>query len=175
MKTGAMIRIIIWAVIALLLVGVLLYFLMGGSWPFGAKRAGFGSSAHTEEPAAAERPQLEQIDFSDVSKLEIHWISGGVTVESTDGEGSFSEDNMKIVSDMGYKTIFWSFAYADWDNDKQPAPESSLQKLLDHTHNGEILLLHPTSATNAAILDRYLTELEKQGYKYGSIEELCGI
>ena len=88
-------------------------------------------------------------------------------------EGSFSEENMKIVSEMGYKTIFWSFAYADWDNDKQPDPDSSLQKLLDHTHNGEILLLHPTSATNAAILDQYLTELEKQGYRFGSVEELC--
>ena len=92
MKTGAMIRIIIWAVIALLLVGVLLYFLMGGSWPFGARTVGFGSSAHTEEPAAAERPQLEQVNFSNVSKLEIHWISGGVTVESASGEGGFSED-----------------------------------------------------------------------------------
>ena len=90
-------------------------------------------------------------------------------------EGSFSEENMKIVSEMGYKTIFWSFAYADWDNDKQPEPDSSLKKLLDHTHNGEILLLHPTSATNAAILDQYLTALEKQGYRFGSIEELCGL
>ncbi len=89
-------------------------------------------------------------------------------------EGSFTEDNLKIVSDLGYKTIFWSFAYADWDNDKQPDPESSLKKLLDHTHNGEILLLHPTSATNAAILDRYMTELEKEGYHFGSIKELCG-
>ena len=91
MKTGAIIRIIVWAVIALLLVGVLVYFLMGGSWPLGTRTVGLGSN-RTEEPAAAERPQLEQIDFSDVSKLEIHWISGGVTVESTDGEGSFSED-----------------------------------------------------------------------------------
>ena len=92
MKTGAIIRIILWAIVALLLLGVLLYFLMGGSWPFGAKTDGFGSSARTEAPAAAERPQQEQINFSDVSKLEIHWISGGVTVESASGEGSFSED-----------------------------------------------------------------------------------
>ncbi|MGN1128750.1 MAG: delta-lactam-biosynthetic de-N-acetylase, partial [Candidatus Flemingiibacterium sp.] len=90
-------------------------------------------------------------------------------------EGSFTEDNLKIVSEMGYKTIFWSYAYADWDNDKQPDPESSLKKLLAHVHNGEILLLHPTSATNAAILDRFLTELEAEGYRFGSIRELCGL
>ena len=89
-------------------------------------------------------------------------------------EGSFNEENLKIVSDLGYKTIFWSFAYADWDNENQPDPEASLKKLLDHTHNGEILLLHPTSSTNAAILDRFMTELEKEGYRFGSIKELCG-
>ena len=88
-------------------------------------------------------------------------------------EGSFTEENMKIVSDMGYKTVFWSYAYADWDNDKQPAPDVALNKLLSHVHNGEILLLHPTSATNAKILDEFLTRLEKQGYRFGSLEELC--
>lgn len=87
-------------------------------------------------------------------------------------EGSFSRENLEITSEMGYKTIFWSCAYADWNNENQPGPETSLKKLLDHTHPGEILLLHPTSATNAAILDAYLTELESEGYRFGSLEEL---
>ena len=90
-------------------------------------------------------------------------------------EGSFTGENLKIVSEMGYKTIFWSYAYADWDNEKQPDPEASLKRLLNHVHNGEILLLHPTSATNAGILDRFLTELEAEGYRFGSIKELCGL
>jgi peptidoglycan-N-acetylmuramic acid deacetylase len=74
---------------------------------------------------------------------------------------------------MGYTTVFWSFAYADWNNEKQPDPKASLQKLLDHLHNGEILLLHPTSATNAAILDEFLTQAKEQGYRFGSLTELC--
>lgn len=90
-------------------------------------------------------------------------------------EGSFSEDNLKIVNELGYKTIFWSFAYADWDNDKQMSPDNALSKLLSHTHNGEILLLHPTSSTNAKILDEYLTRLEADGYRFASLEELCGV
>ncbi len=89
-------------------------------------------------------------------------------------EGCFSENNMKILSDMGYKTVFWSCAYADWDNNNQPSPESALKKLTTRLHNGEILLLHPTSSTNAAILDEFLCHLESQGYRIGSIEELCG-
>lgn len=88
-------------------------------------------------------------------------------------EGSFSKENMEILSDMGYKTIFWSSAYADWDNNKQPSSSFALNKLKSRLHNGQILLLHPTSSTNAAILDEFLTYLEGEGYKFGNIEDLC--
>lgn len=88
-------------------------------------------------------------------------------------EGRFSEENLSFAKELGYKTVFWSFAYADWDNDKQPDPERSFEKIINHTHNGEIILLHPTSATNAAIMDRLLCEWEKQGYRFGSLDELC--
>ena len=90
-------------------------------------------------------------------------------------EGCFSENNMKILADMGYKTVFWSCAYADWDNKNQPSPSVALNKLTSRLHNGEILLLHPTSATNAAILDEFLTRLEADGYTFGSVKELCGV
>ncbi len=84
-------------------------------------------------------------------------------------EGRFNENNLKWAMNAGYRTVFWSFAYADWDNEKQMDEEKALKKLLDHTHNGEILLLHPTSSTNAAILDRFLTKLEEEGYEFGSL------
>ncbi len=88
-------------------------------------------------------------------------------------EGSFAESDLKIVNELGYKTIFWSCAYADWDNKKQPSPDKAMEKLTSRLHNGEILLLHPTSDTNAAILDEFLTKLEADGYKFGSIMDLC--
>lgn len=90
-------------------------------------------------------------------------------------EGCFSEDNMKILHDMGYKTIFWSSAYADWDNNNQPSAAYAMEKLKSRLHNGQILLLHPTSATNAAIIDEFLTYLEAEGYSFGSLTELCGV
>lgn len=89
-------------------------------------------------------------------------------------EGCFSEDNMKILHDMGYSTVFWSCAYADWDNSKQPSKEAAMSKLTSRLHNGEILLLHPTSKTNAEIMDEFLTNLEHEGYRFGSLTELCG-
>ncbi len=87
-------------------------------------------------------------------------------------QGRFSEQNLAYAKEMGYKTLFWSFAYADWDNNKQPNPEKALEKVLAHLHNGEVMLLHPTSATNAAIMERLLCEIERQGYRIAPIEEL---
>lgn len=87
-------------------------------------------------------------------------------------EGRFSRGNLALAKKLGYKTVFWSFAYADWDNARQPKAEDALEKILAHTHNGEIMLLHPTSKTNADIMDKLLTELSAQGYRFGTLSEL---
>lgn len=87
-------------------------------------------------------------------------------------EGSFTQNSLKTTASLGYKTVFWSLAYADWDNSRQPDPEKALELLLKKVHNGAVILLHPTSSTNAAILDRFLTELEERGYSFGSLDEL---
>jgi len=87
-------------------------------------------------------------------------------------EGKFSEENLAIVNDLGYKTIFWSFAYADWDNNNQMSEDAAMNKIMSNIHNGEIMLLHPTSATNAAILGRIIRELKSQGYRFGRLDEL---
>lgn len=73
---------------------------------------------------------------------------------------------------LGYKTILWSFAYADWDNQKQPSIDYARKKILDNIHNGAVLLLHPTSATNAAVLGDVIRELKAQGYRFGTLDEL---
>lgn len=89
-------------------------------------------------------------------------------------EGKFSEGMLKTVSEMGYKTVFWSFAYADWDNARQMSAQKAMQCVMDNIHNGAVLLLHPTSATNVEILPRVIAELKAQGYRFGSLDELCG-
>ena len=89
-------------------------------------------------------------------------------------EGTFDEAMLTEVQKLGYKTVFWSFAYADWDNQKQPDPIAAKKKILDNIHNGAVILLHPTSATNAAILGDVLRELKAQGYRFGTLDELTG-
>ena len=87
-------------------------------------------------------------------------------------QGIYSESNLKMAQELGYKTVFWSLAYVDWQNDKQPTAEYAFSKLLPRTHNGAVVLLHSTSATNAAILDELLTKWETMGYHFASIEDL---
>lgn len=87
-------------------------------------------------------------------------------------EGKFSERSMRYASELGYKTIFWSFAYADWDNNAQMSNEAAIEKIMSNTHNGEIMLLHPTSATNADILDDVIKALKSDGYRFGTLDEL---
>ena len=87
-------------------------------------------------------------------------------------EGRFDESSLEYAKEMGYKTVFWSFAYDDWDNNKQKDPSLAKKKILDNIHNGEIMLLHPTSATNAQILKDIIIELKNEGYRFGSLKEL---
>lgn len=88
-------------------------------------------------------------------------------------EGKLTKKSLEFANELGYKTVMWSFAYADWDNNKQPDPEESVKRILDNTHNGMIILLHPTSATNAAIIGRLIDEWSAMGYRFGTLDELA--
>ena len=77
-----------------------------------------------------------------------------------------------MASALGYKTLFWSLAYVDWNNHSQPSREQAMSKLLPRIHNGAVVLLHSTSQTNAEVLDEVLTEWKKMGYSFGDISEI---
>ena len=87
-------------------------------------------------------------------------------------EGRFSQLCLKYAQQMGYKTIFWSFAYKDWLVDAQPSASDAMNTIINRTHPGMVALLHATSATNGAIMDDLLTKWEEMGYTFGTLEEL---
>lgn len=89
-------------------------------------------------------------------------------------EGSFKWENLAVAKELGYATVFWSFAYADWDNHRQPSVEAAMKKIRDNLHPGAVLLLHPTSDTNAKILPTLIDDLKEQGYRFGTLDELTG-
>ena len=86
-------------------------------------------------------------------------------------KGEFSERTLKITSTLGYKTVMWSFAYEDWNENKQPNEEKAKEKIINNLHNGAIILLHGNSKTNTNILDTVIKEAKKMGYEFKSLEE----
>lgn len=86
-------------------------------------------------------------------------------------EGKYSLDAVKNVCELGYTTVFWSFGYDDWDNGRQMNPEKAKKKILDNTHDGAVILLHPTSETNAKILGDLIREWRRMGYEFYSLDD----
>ena len=87
-------------------------------------------------------------------------------------QGKYSESNLKMAQELGYKTFVWILAYVDWYQDKQPTKEEAFSKLIGRIHPGAVVLLHSTSSTNAQILDELLTKWEEMGYTFQSLEQL---
>ena len=119
---------------------------------------------HTKERISEELRKLET--------LYEEKIGGQMKKYYRPPEGKISEENLVFLQELGYKTVMWSFAYADWDNCSQPDPEVAKKKILDNTHNGEVVLLHPTSSTNAEILSECIKEWKRLGFRFGTLDEL---
>ena len=81
--------------------------------------------------------------------------------------GEFSERTLALAKQLGYKSVFWSFAYKDWDPDNQIGADAACRKVTSATHPGEILLLHAVSKDNAAILGTVIDRLRSDGYTFG--------
>ncbi len=86
-------------------------------------------------------------------------------------KGEYSEFVLKKCNELGYKTVMWSFAYDDWDENKQNRTEYGKEKILSNLHNGEIMLLHGTSKDNMEILDECIKEIKNEGYLIKSLDE----
>lgn len=80
--------------------------------------------------------------------------------------GEFNEQNLKLVQDLGYHSVFWSFAYKDWLVDQQPDPTEAISTIIDKAHPGGIYLLHAVSKTNTEILGTVIDQLRDLGYEF---------
>lgn len=87
--------------------------------------------------------------------------------------GEFNEQDLKLVQDCGYRSVFWSFAYKDWLVDQQPNPQDALKTIIDKAHPGGIYLLHAVSKTNTEILGQAIDELKLKGYDIVPYEPAC--
>lgn len=82
-------------------------------------------------------------------------------------KGMFSEQSLALLQKMGYRSIFWSFAYRDWVTTDQPSQQEGLNKTIDQLHPGAIYLLHAVSSTNTSILPQFIDKIRESGYEFG--------
>ena len=138
------------------------------------------AEGHTVGNHTYNHPDMSAISDMESFQKEIQGVEGKykeITGEEMvkfyrPPQGKYSLENLQMAKEMGYHTFFWSLAYVDWYQDKQPTKEEAFQKLVPRIHPGSIVLLHSTSSTNAEILDELLTKWEEMGYSFGTLEEL---
>ncbi|MCC8104870.1 MAG: polysaccharide deacetylase family protein [Clostridiales bacterium] len=129
-------------------------------------------TAHHPDMSAIADMESFQAEIEELEELFYEATGQGITKYYRPPQGKYSESNLSMAQQLGYKTFFWSLAYVDWYQDDQPTEEEAYEKLLGRIHPGAIVLLHNTSSTNAAILDELLTKWEEMGYRFGKLEEL---
>ena len=127
---------------------------------------------HHPDMSAISDPEAFARELGDLEALYQQVTGQEIAKFYRPPQGLYSETNLAMAQKLGYRTVFWSLAYVDWNNDAQPTPEQAFSKLLPRMHNGAVVLLHSTSQTNAQILDELLTRWKQEGYRFAPIEEL---
>ncbi len=84
--------------------------------------------------------------------------------------GIHSDQSLALVQQLGYKSVFWSFAYRDWITDDQPDPAAALQQVTNRLHPGAIYLLHAVSSTNTQIMGDFIDQARAQGYTFAKMK-----
>ena len=83
--------------------------------------------------------------------------------------GEYSESALELVSSLGYRSVFWSVAYDDWDTSKLRGKAYATEKVMSRLHPGAVILLHSVSKDNAEALADIIDNARAQGYRFESI------
>lgn len=126
---------------------------------------------HPDMSSISDREAFQK-ELDDVAELFREITGTELSVYYRPPQGKCNADNLKVACELGYKTIFWSLAYVDWDQNNQPGHEEAFDKLTTRIHPGAVVLLHNTSSTNAEILDELLTKWEEMGYIFKPLSGL---
>lgn len=85
--------------------------------------------------------------------------------------GAYSQNALDLANSLGYRSIFWSIAHADWDPENQPGVQTSFDTVTSRLHPGAVILLHSTSPDNADILGDLIDYARNKGYEFKSLDE----
>lgn len=86
-------------------------------------------------------------------------------------EGCYTENALELVHSMGYTSVFWSCAYADWDVNDQKGGDYAFEKVTSRLHPGAVILLHSVSPDNAEALGRIIDFARENGYEFKALTD----
>lgn len=127
---------------------------------------------HLNQVEAIKNPKKLEDDIAGLQTLYKENTGNNLASFLRPPEGVYSERTLKFINDMGYRPVFWSFAYKDWLRDNQPDKKFAIEKITGQFHPGSVLLLHAVSDTNAEILGEIIDQAVNMGYRFGSLYEL---
>ena len=130
---------------------------------------------HHPDMSAISDPAAFRAELTGLEELYKETVGQELPKYYRPPQGTYSEENLEQAKALGYKTIFWSLAYVDWNDKAQPDPAASIEKLCSRIHPGAVVLLHSTSRTNAQILDQLLTKWKEMGYSFITLDELTDV
>ncbi len=87
-------------------------------------------------------------------------------------KGEYSQSALNLVNSLGYKCVFWSLAYNDWDTENQKGGDYAFDTVTSRLHPGAIILLHSVSADNAEALGAIIDYARENGYEFKSLDNL---
>lgn len=130
------------------------------------------SKTHPSMPSITDNPERFKNELVETAKAFTDLTGKDMPPFFRPPKGEYNKTSLKMTADLGYKTIFWSFAYEDWVTDRQPDPERAHQLIMQNIHPGEIMLLHAVSKTNSEILDRVISGVQEEGYRFATLLQL---
>ena len=130
------------------------------------------SLTHPSDCASLSREQmaLEALAVENYLRVNFGYSSRYFRFPS----GVYSENAVEVLHCVGYRSVFWSIAYADWDPENQQGTEVALNTLKNRLHPGAVILLHTTSPDNAKILAAFIDYAISQGYRFANLDEYAG-
>lgn len=124
---------------------------------------------HPSMPSVTDDKKLED-EILDLDR-EFLALTGKSMKYIRPPKGEYSERTLALSHNLGYTSVFWSFAYVDWETDNQKGANYAYNQVMPYLHDGAILLLHAISKDNAEALSRIITDAKNLGYKFESLEE----
>ncbi len=85
--------------------------------------------------------------------------------------GEYSECALELATSIGFRSVFWSVAYADWDTSTQKGADYAFSTVTSRFHPGAVILLHAVSQDNADALGSIIDKAHIEGYTFKTLDE----